>query len=157
MDLAPDWLSVLNFILVAFLGWKTLGPRRKTKINIFLDANTSLELEGKSGYSRLIVTNRGHFPARGLVLQFKSYEYGLHIIQIGDLEPWETKFTQMAFINHAWTTFTVIYKDADNKLVQRRMRLGTLFLGSREPKEHAPITTWYDKRSAPVWRPEVVD
>lgn len=150
MELAPDWLSVVNLCLTAILGWKTLGPRRKTKLSILLRSGIDSDYDDKNEYRRLVIMNQGHYPAHGLTLELNpnSSGPGLTSLHLGDLVPWETKLTRAALRNYEGNRLLATYRDADNKLRRARLTIrGGYVWGKMEEVE--PITLWaYRKKDS---------
>ena len=131
MKLAPDWLSIVNFVLVAFLGWKTLGPRRKTKLKFMLGTTMLVDDRGGEGYHELLLTNEGHFPAHNVRMEIGGREsWGF---DVGDLVPWEVKSLKIAVRNMEGTIFRATYHDPDNKLNKVRLKFrGNTFMFRHE-------------------------
>ncbi|WP_144836007.1 hypothetical protein [Kocuria rosea] len=122
MELAPDWLSVVNLILVALLGWKTLGPRRQTKIKLRL-SDKHVGPGDENGYRKLVVLNRGHYPAHGVTVHFhRKDQIDEPAMQLGDISPWEGVDTGIMLRHFEGGTFYVAHRNADNNLVQQRLK-----------------------------------
>lgn len=122
MDLAPDWLSIVNLCLTALLGWKTLGPRRKTKLELMLSGNHAGPND-EQGYRTLLVRNKGHFPANGLILKPQNKGGIGGQWQVGNIPPWEIVSAGTRLRGYEGVEFLASYLDADNKLTRKRLKI----------------------------------
>lgn len=153
MDFAPDWLSVVNLCLTAILGWKTLGPRRKTKLRLMLGREHEGPEGAGGGYRTLIVMNQGHYPANGVYLEHVTEGGGGMSMRPGDILPWQMAKTGFRFRNYENDHFMVTYRDADNKLIRKRLPITPGEMHSRDDDKEE-ISAWIarDEKLPPVKR-----
>ncbi|MFF0904022.1 UNVERIFIED_CONTAM: hypothetical protein RF653_10140 [Kocuria sp. CPCC 205316] len=153
MKFASDWVAVMAFLVGLFalyLSWKTLGPRRKTKISLILSNETYSDPDFGDGFRHLIVSNDWHFPAYGLVLE-RNQGSVVSGITVGDLLPRQTKDIRHVYRNGAGIKFKATYRDADNKLTHTKTRI-SYGISTGERFDEEQILSWTDRRKSLLQR-----
>lgn len=147
MKLAPDLLSIVNFALVAFLGWKTLDFRKKTNLELLFARHIGPK-EDSHEWTELCVKNNGHYPAHGLTIKVEIEGESWEPWVAGEVAPWEVVDTSIRIKNFDGAKFIATYLDADNKLTRQKLKPGRLQPYFPVNKQEGKVIEWFERQTS---------